>query len=372
VIELDLTLTPISPLLIGGGMDVRNVRRSRSYIPGSVLRGSLAIEMLKVAEEQEELKGLFDDLFLGEHPALFGPLYPTYQPGEEIIPAPVTAVTCKDYGVDHLLADTLISRIKPGRGSQWLCPKCGGGRLERWRGFICRGENTGYLSLSDVPKRMHVKVGLNRYTETAEEGILYTLETIEPTLIFQGKLIIDEKLWEKLEQFLRIRFKMEKGGYRIRIGGGRARGYGSAILSFRPSPPISIEERLRRFQESIGDPGKIYFTLTVISPLLILDETGESMKSLPAEMIAEWVKPITEGNMVEVEELTGWSEAWSMPKPILQAIAAGSVFTFSAPASRWEELIPILNRIHVEGMGERRTEGLGRISVCDPFHLETL
>ncbi len=372
MIELDLILRPISPLLIGGGMDVRNVRRSRPFIPGSVLRGSLAVEMIRAAEDMPGLKELFEALFLGDRPAMFDPLYPTYELSDEVIPAPVTAVTCKDYGVEHLLADTLISRMRPDRSSRQICPKCEGGRLERWRGFISRGKDMGYVSLSDVPRKMHVKVGLNRYTETAEEGILYALEAIEPKLIFQGKLRIDEGMWGKLEGFLKMRFKREDEGYRIRIGGGRARGYGLAILSFRRSSHVSIEERLEGFQGAIADPRHIYFTLTAISPVLILSETGESEMNLPAGMIAEWVEPIPEGTMVEAEELTGWSEAWGMPKPILQAIGAGSVFTFRAPASKRGELIPILRRIHMEGIGERRAEGLGRVSICDPFHLERI
>jgi len=171
---------------------------------------------------------------------------------------------------------------------------------------------------------------------------------------------------------LKMRFKREDEGYRIRIGGGRARGYGLAILSFRRSSHVSIEERLEGFQGAIADPRHIYFTLTAISPVLILSETGESEMNLPAGMIAEWVEPIPEGTMVEAEELTGWSEAWGMPKPILQAIGAGSVFTFRAPASKRGELIPILRRIHMEGIGERRAEGLGRVSICDPFHLERI
>ena len=372
MIELDLILKPISPLLIGGGMDVRNVRRSRPFIPGSVLRGSLAIEMIRASEDMPSLKEVFEELFLGDRPAMFDPLYPTYEPSDEVIPAPVTAITCKDYGPEHLLADTLIPRVKSDKPSRWICPKCDGGRLERWRGFISRGKRMGCVSLSDVPRKMHVKVGLNRYTETAEEGILYALEAIEPKLIFQGKLRIDEEMWGKLEEFLKMRFKRVDGGYRIRVGGGRARGFGLAILSIRQSSRVSVEERVERFQEMISDPKHIYFTLTAISPVLILNRTGESEMNLPAEMIAGWVEPIPEGTMVEAEELTGWSEAWGMPKPILQAIGAGSVFTFRAPASKREELIPILRRIHMEGIGERRSEGLGRVSICDPFHLERI
>jgi CRISPR-associated protein Csx10 len=371
MVELNVILKPLSPIVIGEGMDVRNVRRSRSYIPGSVLRGTLAREMIEEAESNEEMKKLFDELFLSRKAARFGPLYPTKEVSDEVIPAPVTAMACKAYGESHTLADTLLKRIGEGlsaRINEMSCAKCDGGRMERWRGFIAR-TGSKQAALSSIPRRAHVKVGLNRYTETAEEGILYVLEAIEPEVLFQGRLSLEEDLWERLRRSMDRLLWREEEGYRIRIGSARARGYGLAVLSFRPAPVTPIEERLDRMQHALGNPDRLYFTLTAVSPALILDETGSPRMTIPPDLIADWVEPLGEGCLTETEVLTGWSQAWGMPKPLMMAIGAGSVFTFSAPASRREELLALLSRIEREGLGERRAEGLGRFSICDPFHL---
>jgi len=66
---------------------------------------------------------------------------------------------------------------------------------------------------------------------------------------------------------------------------------------------------------------------------------------------------------------SGWSTAWGLPKPTALAARMGSVYAF-----RWEgtvdELLPELERIEQEGVGERRDEGFGECLVCHPFHLE--
>ena len=152
-------------------------------------------------------------------------------------------------------------------------------------------------------------------------------------------------------------------------------------------------KRQFRFRDRNGNIRDVFITIDMIpgtkksvASLIDISELKRIRRALEAEKerLLVTLRSIgdaviatdTEGKITLMnrvaEELTGWSEAWGMPKPILQAIGAGSVFTFRAPASKRGELIPILRRIHMEGIGERRAEGLGRVSICDPFHLERI
>ncbi|GIV06137.1 MAG: hypothetical protein KatS3mg016_1712 [Fimbriimonadales bacterium] len=58
-----------------------------------------------------------------------------------------------------------------------VCPKTGE-RLERGRGYL---EHTAHgWQKAKLPKKTtYVRVGLNRQTEAAEEGVLYAIEAID-------------------------------------------------------------------------------------------------------------------------------------------------------------------------------------------------
>ena len=51
-------------------------------------------------------------------------------------------------------------------------------------------------------------------------------------------------------------------------------------------------------------------------------------------------------------------------------IARGSAFAFSCREQERECLLDSLAGLLRKGMGLRRHEGFGRVSFCDPFHLQ--
>jgi CRISPR/Cas system CSM-associated protein Csm3 (group 7 of RAMP superfamily) len=66
--------------------------------------------------------------------------------------------------------------------------------------------------------------------------------------------------------------------------------------------------------------------------------------------------------------VSGWSEAWGLPKLPALAAVAGSVYVFcTSDIEAWHEA---LGKIEEHGVGSRREEGFGAVRVCDPFHLE--
>jgi hypothetical protein len=61
--------------------------------------------------------------------------------------------------------------------------------------------------------------------------------------------------------------------------------------------------------------------------------------------------------------LAGWNSAHRLPKADQIAVAAGSSFLLARPADGGKEELQALARAAREGVGLRRTEGFGVISV---------
>jgi CRISPR-associated protein Csx10 len=431
MMQLKVIVELRSPLVLGSGMDVGNVRESRPFIAGSVLRGVLAqviLDSLGIRKntgrkitppspESAQYEEAFRKVFLDPKPARFGNLYPFSLTDQnspfEAFPIPLTAFTCKPspgFGKkdnEHGVFDLLLSSILQKQSEEERCPFCRE-RLERERGFAIRTRKDGELiyQKANVPMRQFVRVGLSRYTEAAEEQILYVLEAILPKeegknhpLAFIGNWAMSKEQWELLESLMKRFFFKEDDGYRLRIGSSRARGMGEAVLKIQAekvpfliasqgSQPSALEERLCDFQSHLKNSGladgeHLYFSLSTRSPILVFGKDGLPTKQLTPKVLASYVEAkmpgglelIKKATFIEQETLTGWSQAWGMPKPVAPAISAGSVFAYRVPraAEKIEdenELLDFLRYIEENGIGERLGEGFGEVCVCDPFHID--
>lgn len=411
------------PLVLGDKLPDGNVIASNQYIAGSVVRGALAKAILmprglwQSAQSDQpppDWPAQFQALFEAEPPAYFGFLYPSRQAQAEAgqvetFPLPLTAYSCKaykgfttqgDHGVVDRLAAGLSRIIRPAGQSPAVCPHPGcGERLDRLRGFgACPAANPAQTYRVRLNPRTFVKVGLNRRTETAEEGILYTLEalvpgpnppppdspaTLEPPLSFVGYWRMSAAQWQALQDILAESIPSREQGYRLRIGSARARGMGQVLLTLpeKPEPEPDLEARLDQFQpaDSAGqrlDPDYLYWSLSLRAPLLMYDKFGRpaDLADLADTLAAYADRPaglefLPQASVVERETWGGWSPVWSLPKPIEPALSAGSVLTFRVPQAGRAGLIPFLKTLQETGLGERRAEGWGEVSICDPFHI---
>lgn len=71
-----------------------------------------------------------------------------------------------------------------------------------------------------------------------------------------------------------------------------------------------------------------------------------------------------DGTVIRVRRLESWHEGWGLPRPSLTAIAAGSCAVLSVTPPPSPEA---LQRLAVEGLGQRRAEGYGAIAVNPPL-----
>jgi CRISPR-associated protein Csx10 len=158
---------------------------------------------------------------------------------------------------------------------------------------------------------------------------------------------------------------------------------GKALLRLETAgacPLPDLEKRLDAFQPREGDrwinSDRLYFALTLRAPLQWHDPSGRLLLHPDREVLRAYAGSVPEdieflgrASALETEVCSGWSPAWGLPKPVVQALAAGNVLAFRAPATQRQAILDFLAEAERDGLGERRTEGLGEVVACDPFHI---
>ena len=404
--RLEVVITTRSPLSLGttkgyGGTLIE----SGSYITGGHLRGALgALSPYLRTEEREKINEILDGLSFPN--CYLSDSRPSY-------PAPLTAQTCKREGgfknvlrekkPKHGVADTLLMQLAYDRVArdgdrrriplpfQYRCPTCGG-RAETYNGLV---EPRGGKSYSPAVAHMHrqTRVAINRRRLTAEDGQLYSVQAFDERSRFIGEMEAEGTLLAAAKDWLpRIE----------RLGGRLSRGFGLARVEVKDSRTASSgRERCERFNEeyrrietelaSIARPApslprRQLFTVNLRSDLLLRTEEGaptlrldeDLLRDASRRLIAEadfdrlGVKLIAQ--YAQPRWLGGWHTGRRLPKEAQLTVRGGGLYVFAAEIddkdSRREELFSLLERLEASGLGEGRADGLGRIVICDQFHLE--
>jgi CRISPR-associated protein Csx10 len=118
-----------------------------------------------------------------------------------------------------------------------------------------------------------------------------------------------------------------------------------------------------------------YFAITLQSSTILCDAFLRYQKTLDAALLpsllglsAYTFQDVYQS--VGTQCITGWNELWGTPRHNDYAIEMGSTFLFACKQQLDNDLVQALLTCKETGIGRRRSEGFGRISVSDPFHLE--
>lgn len=391
--QIMLTITANSPLAIGR-RKLGVVNEAEDYIPGSVIRGAIAQQLLQQTGTQNqdlsENGGDFKSLFLDDSCAIFHHAYPSSENQISSV-LPATAVSSKTNpgfkSKANGVFDTLIDRFCAEYYQHPYDPNCpkDGGRVEPFSGFYTV-ENNHYQTHS-VAKRLLTRTGINRRRNVAEEDILYSLEVLNETTaenqpsIYQGRIIItDDSLAEALASYINNYSQL------FAIGSGRSRGLGKVTINAKVTEMVSeVSSRLRTFNQTLKTRWekwgnlfantsetlkRTYFTLdlqadtilkhqwqstTLLTPAMLQEETGITDDTLELHTA-----------YTSYDYRSGWNSAWGLMKDQVLVTNRGGVYLFStAKPELWEEAL-----IHLEatGIGERTCEGFGEVQICSPFH----
>jgi CRISPR-associated protein Csx10 len=382
-----LELIPESPLRVGGVKPKENFLGTVGYIPGSVLRGTLA-EWFRVQDREGDIVPVVSEM-------RFGNLFPAPREAHYALPLPLTALECKLHGGfrtegGHGIRDSLIvacvyeelERLGARFPVPLLfrCRECGG-RMERVRGF-CAHTPSGWRK-AEVSLGLKTGVALSRFRRVAQEKALYRVMGIRPKdgLVFLGRLS-----FQREEQLRELEVAVEHLG----VGALTTRGFGKARLSARSDALPSLSERLRNFNERLrtvwrdllhlcrqaGGAGAIpesphhtYFSLDLLSPGIFADASGLPSLVPFLELAGKSLSPVFWAT--HQVHAGGWSTAWGLPKPTALAAAQGSAYVFKSSLDE-KELLPLLEALESGGIGERTDEGFGEVVVCHPLHQEVM
>lgn len=415
--QLYIRLTATSPLAIRADHAAGGAKAA-CYIPGTAFIGSLAAvyRMFNPAATEE-----FAQLFLNER-ILYPNLYPAvflhqglHESNIPVYPVPKTAQSCKrhkgflfpqieendGHGVRDSLIDWAVFKLRssdkqfpdPAKvlrdHQECVCHAS----MDHFSGYYRQSENAPKeIAATNEARymRLQTHTGIDRESGTVQEGILYNRRVFEEGMRFWGAIKVpdDEELLTKLTDFLK---QAGESGL-VRVGTGRTRGMGKVTFRTRlvESRSDSFEtfcKRLHKFHGLLEEPAKelglqhrYFFALTLHSPLILVDDCLRYRGTIDAFTLKkllgcdESIEFKLEYQSAQMQRITGWLELWGLPRTNEYAIEAGSVFLFSCNAAQGttenEMLLKKLFELEEQGMGKRRAEGFGRVSVSDQFHQE--
>lgn len=365
--KIGITLLGKSPSSFLSSKAVSNVEKSLDYIPGSTLRGAMAKEWLKKNPIDNKFKAIFTEDLIH-----FCNLYI-----DGAKPIPLSALTCKyhngftmdDAGkgyFKHGVVDILLPLIKEkNEAIPPIYSNCGicSAPMKRHGGYY-----RNFYKTVAVSKRLIYHSAISAVSETAAESKLYSLEVIEEDQIFENEILIhDNSLADGL-----LRFFDDKDT--LFLGSDKSRGLGRfKVMEYSSKNSVDknelsmLEKGIHGFNTKLGlNDGKTYFSITLQSDAIISDQFMRYKSTIESVDIGIDDSKLILG-IAENRIISGWNALLKIPKDDDVAIIKGSVFVYSVD-NLDSNTIGTLYKLEKEGIGKRRSEGFGRLTICDSFH----
>lgn len=416
--KIEIEIKALSPLAIGRQKPGRSVSEAEDYIPGTVIRGAIASQILQEYRHQysQELDqflpdfsqngGEFQSLFLDNSPAIFHNAYPTTVTveGEEIIlpvvnVIPATALSSKNKSGFNTsdpkkngVFDTLIDRFCAEGYGHIYDPNCpvDSGRVDVFSGFY--GELYENYYSPSASKRLLTRVGINRRRANSEEQVLYSIEVLNESqennkkqVLYRGAILVaNAELADSLKNFINVRSES------FRLGGSTSRGLGRVKITAKEpvDAKIKLKSRIDEFNHKLkkrwndwqvfGIPpikespdNRDYFTIDLQSDAILTDQ-WQRTTVISEEMLKKWTGLVDSDLKLEMayssyDYRSGWNAAWGLMKDIELVTNKGGVYLFStSQIDSWRDK---LEEIEILGVGERTFEGFGKVQICNDFHL---
>ena len=405
--RIQLEIKALSPLAIAKQKPGGSISEAVDYIPGTVIRGAVAAQILNQSGHQfsdlTENGGDFQTLFLGENPAIFQNAYPAVirksriEIQSDIRVLPATTLSSKnDSGFKtkkgaNGVFDTLIDRFcADGYGYPYdpNCPK-DGERVDAYTGLYSKQGKNYYTHSAD--KRLLTRVGINRRRATAEDEILYSIEVLNESQvqkkkpeIYSSAILVTDELADSLKQFI------DERSQNFRLGGSASRGLGKVEIKTKEpvDAKIDVSDRIAKFTDALRDRWKewqkifgnpleelpsdrTYFTLDLQSDAILTENWRRT--TVISEVMLQQFAAIEDSSLKleaaysSYDYKSGWNSAWGLMKDVELVTNKGGVYLFST--TQRDLWIEKLGELEVRGVGDRTCEGFGQILICNEFHL---
>ena len=333
--QLKFAIRTLSPVIMSSMSNSTVMTATHSEFGGSLVRGVLAsrfIDMQKLANVHKDRK--FLQLFYG---------------GLKFLPA-----TPDCNGARSFVLPLSLQRAKAGSQTVEVqdllttpAPKTGYKSL-RGYGVVSDGK----IQTVDVRKNivMHISRGSDaeRLAGKSNDGLIFNYESLNEGQVFDGVILGEGELLRQLLDGLQL----QDNEMTAHIGRSHFTQYGRCRITFD-----EIEEL-----ETPHFDGRIFLRLE--TPLLSSREFFLNARDILQSELVNRLEPkiFALGEMYGAgTEIENFVVPWSMKRPRVMAIAAGSVFELktSRPPTK-EELIQLNVECH-RGFGVRTEEGFGQL-----------
>jgi len=367
-----------SPLIIQQNRQ-SNSSENLPFLPGSSLRGALAAQFLRNGGNsgQEEFRQLFI-----EDPLYFPNLLPAGR--NKTIPKilPLTSVSCKreagflaqnKHGVVDLLASNLKERMFEQTTDDKICEKC---RQDmKSIGGFWNGDTTSPEHFR--PSMLYQRhTGIDRVTGTVAESVFFIRQSLADYFRdsetgqykrqwLSGGIYLNNLQRSLLEPLLETP---------VFAGADRTSGMGELQLSVDEAselaPTFDIGKWDSHFKKKLADlgvgdlPQGKYFSINLESDAILVDQFLRPAPQL--ELDLEGVQLVAQ--FTKAKTIRGWQSSWGLPKHDDIGFTMGTVFLFRYSGSSQQSLNQYLGAKLISGIGLRREEGFGKISICNPVH----
>jgi len=350
MIALEYRMQLLSSLLVSGLPGEPNSAISYPYIPGSQIRGALIGEYLRSRKGNEED---FRKLFFSEDIRYLN-AYPEGNAGRRMLPTPRSWFTLKR---EKGKIFDLSNRESPDRDPH--DPKQ---KLKEVPAEFCSLSSSGEVELCSPMRQINVhtqrdpKMG----RATRDEGAVFRYNALAPEQCFVGVILFATA--DPPSDDLQVVKELLEGGD-LWLGRSRSAGYGHVRIDEVRVVEDWQEVDGQRAPRAVSAGEK--FTVTLLSDALVRDPITGQFDNDPTSEIAA-VLGVDRGDL-EIENrfwntslVGGFNRKWGLPLPQTVAVAAGSVFVFKTKKEIDEGKF---QRLIERGIGERRVEGFGRITV---------
>lgn len=320
---------------------------SYSFIPGSMIRGALASQYTGGAafDDVREDKA-FCRLFLDGQVSYLN-AYPANPAANwsRALPKPLSWFAPKE-DADKPEAPIYDFAWEPRSDKAYKSPATGD--------YLWQTSDSVQLVSPDKTGIVHnTSDNPNRKDEVHSQ--VYRYEALAPGQRFTGAILAEDgALLNKIKVLL------DAG--RFNLGGSHTAGYGRVSISntaieedwqeFMPLVATDMDERDDETEENWQPPELEYAILTCLSDLIWRDKNGQISADL---CMPSGIRPVQA--FYRLRPTGGFNRKWGLPLCQAWAIQAGSVFLF--PRDSYAEL----EKWVAKGVGERRTEGFGRVAL---------
>lgn len=375
-----ITLLAEQPLLLTSLQGDPNSGVSFPYIPGSVLRGALihryrerhcAAGDLDLADPQTQ-RLFFDGttrylnayLLVAPSPARSGKPVATI-PQPRGLPLPRAWMRRREDGFHTPDPQGTLSDLERMMAGEQRLKICQGYDLaatalsEQRRALVDEGvvalDEQGNPWIAEIARHINVHNQRDRPRGRGVEGsgAVFRYDALAPGQQFQAAVICaDQADATVLADLL--------AADRLWLGGSRSAGYGRARITATSTVDSWHEVGQAPERRLAGATLQI----TLLSDLIARDANGLHTTAFPVAALAQILNATLQiqpdHSFTAAVHAGGFNRTWGLPLPQTPALAAGSVLSFTAAAPISAAQIADLE---LQGLGERRVEGFGRVAV---------